>query len=271
VIVGGSRIFIVLENGSRFTIKYSDRVGRVNDVLKLGEDYILIGSVGSPMKVFSEPIPSTLKASFTEMKRISESYLPDLLLALFDRESWQTFVLVQARPYHELVTSTSVSELIPYFRELESDAATEIVHLIIQQGKIGMLTDAHLQLPFGRTCFLRYSADSRVLTVEQQIAALPVMKTGQKRGIDALSAQLLATTNHPTVVPSLRFKEGKLTAFNCGHVLNQRELEVGLTEVQRLCQTNRYPGTGKYLSDIYNDPPIPRCMHGLLNAHFRDK
>jgi hypothetical protein len=275
VIVGGGKIFVVLENGSRFVIKYSDRVGRVNDVLKLGDDYVLAGSVGPPMKVFSEPIPSTVKASFTEIKRICECYLPDFLLALFDCEPWRTFVLVQARRYHELVSSTSVSELIPYFGELDNDAATEIVHLIIQQGKIGMLTEAHLQSPFGRTCFLRYSADSRVLTAEQQIAALPVMKTGQKRGIDGLSAQLLATTNHQTVVPSLRFKEGKLTAFNCGHVFNQRELEVGLTEVQRLCQTHRYPGTGKYLSDIYSEPPIPapcpKCMHGLLNAHFRDK
>jgi hypothetical protein len=275
-VIGPGRLLIVCERGDHQVLNFSDRIGRISDVFREGDDYVLSGSFGWPMKVFRRPIPSDQLPSFAEMKCACEVYDTDFMLSLFDREPWRTFIYVQARRFEEVVKSEAVAEVVPYFDELDSEAVPEIIHAVIQQGKFHLLADQHLRSAGARKCFLRYSGDPRALSPEQQLAALPVIEVPGKKIPDYLANQLMQkVVNRAALVISLRFKEGRLLAFSCGHVLNEKDFEVGIEEVHRLCSEARYPLTGRTLADTYAQPKIPlqcpRCLHGFLATYFREK
>jgi hypothetical protein len=275
VLIGAGLLMSVSDVGDRRLLKFSDRIGRVLDCTRQEGDYVLAGSVGSPMKVLRNPIATTQTPSFAEMRLVTDGFPIEFLLKLFDKDPWRTFLLVQTRRFSELGRSDAITSLIPYLDEIDVEAATEIVHTLIQQGKKDLLGDSHLQTSYTRACFLRYTGDSRELTPKQLLRSFPKLKVNGGKTIDQLSATLLQTGNHPTVVPSLRFKEGALTAFNCGHVMNARELEHAVSELEKSFQIGKLPGTGKYVTDMYKEMPIPcqcpKCLAAQLNTYFRNK
>lgn len=274
VLVGHGHIAVVAEDGVT-RLRYSDRIGTVLSVAQRGQDFVLCGSIGAPMLVLGAPIPSAGDAAFPEMQLIADAYPADLLLRLFPRDPWRAFVLVLARRFADLAAAVDVAPLAPHLGEMEPDAAVAVVHLLVQRGSAELLTPAVLQTPAARACLLRYPNDARLLAPEQRLAALPRVCGGGRLVMDSLTEQLLQSANHPTVVPSLRFKEGELLAFTCNHVWNQAEMQALVADLQRVCETARYPATGKYLAEIFANPPIPsvcpRCLQQQIAYYLREK
>jgi hypothetical protein len=100
----------------------------------------------------------------------------------------------------------------------------------------------------------------------------PAESLRRSAGGDGL--QMLQPTFHSVVVPSLRFKEGKLSVFNCTHILSANEMLAGINEVQAKCEAGRYPATGKLLADSYKlttmHAQCPTCMAQQLTAYFEE-
>jgi phage FluMu protein Com len=85
---------------------------------------------------------------------------------------------------------------------------------------------------------------------------------------------MLQPTFHAVVVPSLRFKEGKLAVFNCTHILNTSQKIAAINELQAKCDAARYGATGKLLAEAYKLQTIhaqcPKCMIQQLAAYFEE-
>jgi hypothetical protein len=274
VLVGQGQLLLISETGVT-RLRYSDRIGTILSVSRRGSDFVLCGSIGAPMLVLGAPVPTASSPSFPEMQLIADGYPAELLLRLFPRDPWRAFVLVLARRFADLAQSAEVAQLAPHLGEMEAEAAVAVVHLLIQRGSAELLTPQVLQAPCARACLLKHPNDARLLSPEQRMAALPRMQVGGRMVMDSLTEQLLQSANHPTVVPSLRFKEGELLAFTCNHVWNQTEMNALVAELQRVCETARYPATGKYLGEIFGKPPIPsvcpRCLQQQILSYLREK
>jgi hypothetical protein len=227
------------------------------------------------MKVLAHPVPTTDAPTFSGMKLIAEAYEADFLTQLFDHDPWRTFLFVQARRFSDLSRSDALTALLPHLDEVDARTATEVFHDLIQQGRVELLDATSLKTDYARACFLRFPGDLSGLSRKQLVASLPRFKVNGRKTIDELSAQLLQKSDHATVVPSLRFREGSLTAFSCGHVLTGKELELGVADLKKACIALKAPMTGSHLAEIYGKPPIPfmcpKCLVGQLNSYFRDR
>jgi hypothetical protein len=218
------------------------------------------------MRLLKEPILSTETPSLFQMQLISSHYPTPFLVSLFDREPWRTYLLTLGREFTNLAESDAVCQLVPHLNALEPEAASEVIHSLIVQGQAQQLTPEILRTPVARHCFLAHGTDLRSLSREQILAILPAMELQPNYGLDQRTAQLLQTTIDPTVVPSVRFKDGRLFVFNCSHILNGTEMLDAVTEVQRLCESHQLPVTAKLVFEVYRSPAIPaQCPRCLLH------
>lgn len=91
--------------------------------------------------------------------------------------------------------------------------------------------------------------------------------------LDSVSEKLLQWSVHPTIVPSRRFKEGKLFVFNCNHILNSNEMLQNVNQVKKLLNSKKLPNTEKLVFNVYLLPKIPaqcpKCLLQRLEAYFK--
>lgn len=123
---------------------------------------------------------------------------------------------------------------------------------------------------------MRHKEDLKCLNKGQLFSLLPKIESPEQNSVDALSTRLVQKSNQSTVVPSLRFKEGRLFVFSCGHILNKNEMLASVNDVKKLCASHRLASTGQViLIDTYLMPAIPaqcpRCLYQRLQAKLRNK
>jgi phage FluMu protein Com len=192
---------------------------------------------------------------------------------LFTREPWRTYLLVLVRHFDDLTTAGAVGNLIAFLPDLDTEAAAQVVHAIVVQGHMADLTPEILRTEPTRAAFLAHPEDIKSLTAAQMLALIPPadsLRRPTKEG--GVGLQMLQPTFHSVVVPSLRFKEGKLSVFNCTHILNPNEMLAGISEVEAKCEARRCPATGKLLADTYKGTTMhaqcPKCMAQRLTTYF---
>jgi hypothetical protein len=121
----------------------------------------------------------------------------------FRRRRCGAFLFVEARRFSDLSRSDALTALLPHFDEIDARTATEVLHDLIQQGKVELLDQVSLGANYARAYFLRFTNDLTGLSRKHLVESLPRLKVNSRKTIGELSAQL----DHPTVVPSLRFRE----------------------------------------------------------------
>jgi hypothetical protein len=116
-------VWIVDPAGDVTKVKFPDRIGRLFDVAKSADGSIVIcGSIGPPMHLLPSPRPSDGVASMPDRRLIVGRYPADLLLPLFTREPWRTYLLVLVRRFGDLTSAGAVGNLIAFLPDLDPDA-----------------------------------------------------------------------------------------------------------------------------------------------------
>ena len=276
VIAGAGHLLVISENGEHTTELYSDRIGRVLDVaIDSDSCYVLCGSVGAPMKVFNEPHVSNSEPSLPEMKMLVAEYPKDFLVSIFHKRLYKTFVYVLAKDFGSLTDTSALVTLVPYLNDIDPASAAEVMHAFIALGRFNELPENVLKADYARECFMRHKEDLKCLNKGQLFSLLPKIESPEQNSVDALSTRLVQKSNQSTVVPSLRFKEGRLFVFSCGHILNKNEMLASVNDVKKLCASHRLASTGQVIFDTYLMPAIPaqcpRCLYQRLQVKLRNK
>jgi hypothetical protein len=271
VVAGEGRLLSIASDGKVTNRTYSDRIGRLFDVAVASDrTYILCGSIGPPMRLLNALVPASGAASIEQLRMIAGRFPPGLLIPLFDRDPWHTYLVVLMRQFGELRPSDAVGGLVPYLPQLDAEAAGHVIHSLVTQGKRDCLDRQFLTTNKARAAFMRHPEDMRMLTADQLRALIPTPDLAAGEASGAL--WLLRPTSHSVVVPSLRFKDGKLCVFSCRHILNAAEMSAAVAGIQRLCEANRYGDTGKAISDAYGEDCIPqqcpKCLIHHLTTYF---
>ena len=82
---------------------------------------------------------------------------------------------------------------------------------------------------------------------------------------DKISLDLLQNMPRSTVVPSLRFKDGKLYVFNCNHTLNPNEMLQSSSQLKNRLTEKGMDRTAEIIFNSYEQPVIPsQCPRCLL-------
>jgi hypothetical protein len=273
VIAGEGQLLSIASDGKVTNRTYSDRIGRLFDVAVASDrSYILCGSIGPPMRLLNAPVPASETASLEQLRMIASRFPPGLLIPLFNRDPWRTYLVVLKRQFGDLRPSDAVGDLVPYLPQLDAEAVGHVVHFLVSQGKGDCLDAQFLATERARAAFLRHPEDLRTLTADQLRALIP---TPDRAGGEASGAlRLLRPAGHSVVVPSLRFKDGRLCIFSCRHILNAAEMAAAVAEIQKICEANRYGDTGKAISDAYGEGHIPqqcpKCLIHHIATYFQD-
>ena len=272
VIAGEGLILLVDSSGQVVTLRYSDRIGRLLDAAEEADGIVLCGSIGRPMKVLYEPVISHEEPGLDSVKTLLQKYDKDSLLSVFEKSIWQSFIHVLSNDFESIRKSEHLLEFVPYLHHINEDSAMEVFHAIIVQGNGDKLPDSVLHSDFARKCFVWHPEDLRTCDTKQLFSLLPNFELHAADRLDPLSARLLQGYNHSAVVPSLRFKEGRLFVFSCGHVLNKDEMLASVNEVKDLCATYGLSQVGQDIFDAYLAKSIlmqcPRCLHQRLQLHL---
>lgn len=269
-LIGNGIILSVSSNGSMNTIQYSQRIGNVLDFSVHNDYYVLTGSAAPPMKVYKVPVKSNEKPKYNEMRAICGNYPESYLIELFDKEPFRSYVNVMFSRWAELADSKVISDFIPYLSSMNVEVAAECLHVIINQG-ISISND-HLKTEYARINFLNHEGDAEKLSPQQLMILLPKPIPKPIEQNETLALSLLQKSLHSQVIPSLRFREGKLFVFSCGHLLNTNDMLSSVTMIQKYCESKGYPKTGKLIFDVYLVKKIPskcpKCFLSHLKSHL---
>ena len=192
VIAGAGHLMSISESGEHSTNLYSDRIGRVLDIaIDADSSYVLCGSIGAPMKVFSEPIITDSEPSLPEMKLLVDSYPKDFLVSLFQKRIWRTFVYVLSKDFASLTDISDLVTLVPHMNDIDPSSAAEVMHAFIAQGRVNELPKDVLKADYSRECFTRHKEDLKYLNKGQLFSILPKIESPEQNTVDQLSTRLL--------------------------------------------------------------------------------
>jgi hypothetical protein len=274
VIAGEGNLLCVLPGGEIVGHRYPDRIGRPLDICSDGHgQFIVCGSSSAPIKVFTKPIETEACPSLEELKTVVFHYGRKFnLMQLFDKEPWHTFLLTLTGRFDDLASSPCLGSLVPVLNDLEPHMASEVFHWLVVHDELEGLSSRTWQSDFARMCFLKHGGDLKALRKEQHLSMLPEPMARGGNTVDRLPIQMMRKAARSIVVPSARFKEGKLFVFSCGHTLNGEEMLAKVSEIQKLCKRNDHPGTAAAILGGYLVQAIPvqcpKCLFQKLNCYF---
>ncbi|OHT01390.1 hypothetical protein TRFO_31823 [Tritrichomonas foetus] len=273
-IIGGGGSFLVVNKYTDVEIrKYSQRVGSLLNIVKNDGMFYVIGSASIPMKLYNHPVKSTEQPSFSELRLISSKYSEDFLLKIFDREPFTTFIYALFGRWEKLPNCLGIQNLEPYITDFPREAASHIFHaLVFRDVKVA---DDQITQEYARKSFLLHPDDLKKFNKQQLMSLLPPPPKKTRAVVDNFSVKLIQKNVHPAIVPSLRFKEGKLFVFNCNHVLNTNEMLQNVTRVKNFLISKKLPNTAQFVFDTYLLQKIPaqcpKCLLQRLEAYFKSK
>ena len=260
---GHGHLFIVDENNRIEERFYSQRIGTIFHISECDDGLVFCGSASKPMLLLNELLDDNKKPNFSDFDAIIQQYKPDKILPLFPDPLYKALFQVLYGMWSTFEIIPNLSDLIPYIPSMKLDQASELLHIMISSNV--QIPDDIIILPSARRTLIKHKEDMQKLSQEQIRLILKPKQRKVYQGLDQLSERILQNPVHyASIIPRKVREGGPVTAFSCGHVYNQDELENELNQLTKYCSSKGKTIASEQFEFQYHKPIIqaqcPKCL-----------
>lgn len=267
----GDGFILVLKGEDQQIYKYSQRIGTITNICPNNDGITIIGTASDATKICFEPKNDTIPPNYDDLGIIAEKYEKDFILPMFNGTEAINILRVLYGDWRDFKLPPDPSVLISNLKRMNVDNAASLIHQLLAANV--KLSDDIITSRAAKKLFYLYPDDLKFLTSVQVKMLTQRRKVREYKGIDNVTYKMLQNSTDNTVIPSKYLKEGTtISAFSCGHVLDQDEMKDTIKSLIDFCNENKMESVAKLAETKYQLPLIhaqcPKCLQRNIQRNL---